>query len=75
METMIGVAGTKENFSAASPINYVRKDLPPALIIHGDADQTIPVGLAVEFYKALQGKPGRQANSLSIPSAAIARFY
>ncbi|MBN1317205.1 MAG: alpha/beta hydrolase [Anaerolineales bacterium] len=54
METMIGIAGNKENFSVASPVTYVRKDLPPALIIHGDADKTIPVSLAVEFHEALQ---------------------
>lgn len=54
METMIGIAGKIENFSAASPINYVRNDLPPTLIIHGDADQTIPVSQATEFHAALQ---------------------
>jgi acetyl esterase/lipase len=27
---------------AASPINYVSKDDPPTLLIHGDADRTVP---------------------------------
>ena len=27
---------------AASPINYVSKDDPPTLLVHGDADQTVP---------------------------------
>jgi len=28
--------------SAASPINYVSADDPPTLLIHGDADRTVP---------------------------------
>ena len=27
---------------AASPINYVSKDDPPTLLVHGDADRTVP---------------------------------
>ncbi len=54
MLTMKGVAGGVEHFSAASPIHYVRPDLPPTLVLHGDADQTIPVDQAVAFHAALQ---------------------
>jgi acetyl esterase/lipase len=54
MRTMVGVAGGIENFSAASPINYVRRGLPPTLILHGDEDQTIPVEMARAFHQALQ---------------------
>ena len=54
MRTMAGITGGVENFSAASPINYVRPGLPPTLILHGDADQTIPVEIARAFHRALQ---------------------
>jgi len=54
MRTMVGITGGVENFSAASPINYVRPGLPPTLILHGDADQTIPVEIARAFHRALR---------------------
>jgi acetyl esterase/lipase len=46
--------GGVANFDTASPIHYVRADLPPVLILHGDADQTISVDQATEFHAALQ---------------------
>ena len=58
---MVGVMGGKENFTTASPINYVRLDLPPTLIIHGDADETIPVSQSIAFHEA-----HRQAGAESI---------
>jgi acetyl esterase/lipase len=51
---MTAVMGRQENFSVASPINYVRPGLPPFLVIHGDADQTIPLSQATDFHQALQ---------------------
>jgi acetyl esterase/lipase len=51
---MLEVMGGQENFGAASPINYVQPGLPPILLIHGDADQTIPVSQASGFHAALQ---------------------
>ena len=40
-----------------SPITYVRKGLPPILVIHGDADPVVPYQQSVELAKAL--KSGR----------------
>jgi len=54
MKTMVGVAGGVENFPRASPINYVQRDLPPILILHGDEDRTVPVEIALDFHAALQ---------------------
>jgi acetyl esterase/lipase len=54
MKTMEGVMGGVSNFETASPITYVKADLPPALVLHGDADQTVPVDQAVAFHAALQ---------------------
>jgi acetyl esterase/lipase len=36
-----------------SPLLYVRKDLPPILTIHGDADPTVPYQHAVRLHEAL----------------------
>ena len=36
-----------------SPIAYVRPGLPPILIIHGDADPTVPYTQSVRLHKAL----------------------
>ena len=38
----------------ASPINYVTKDHPPFLILHGDQDDLVPIQVSQEFHKALQ---------------------
>ncbi len=39
----------------ASPINYVRTDGPPILIVHGDADTLVPVDQARRMVDALSG--------------------
>ncbi|MFC1603465.1 alpha/beta hydrolase fold domain-containing protein [Planctomycetota bacterium] len=38
----------------ANPINYVTKDDPPILIMHGDMDMLVPVHQSELFYKALK---------------------
>lgn len=54
MKTMVGITGGTEHFPAASPIHYTQRDLPPTLILHGDADQSVPVAQAIDFHAALQ---------------------
>ncbi|MBL9132556.1 MAG: alpha/beta hydrolase [Verrucomicrobiaceae bacterium] len=39
---------------AASPVNYVTKDDPPFLLIHGTADNLVPYAQATEFDAALE---------------------
>jgi acetyl esterase/lipase len=53
-KTMTEVMGGQENFVEASPITYVRADLPPSLLIHGDEDETVPVAITLEMHAALQ---------------------
>ncbi|MBL4819675.1 MAG: alpha/beta hydrolase [Gammaproteobacteria bacterium] len=36
-----------------SPLNYVTRDLPPIISIHGDADPTVPYAHAVQLHEAL----------------------
>ena len=37
------------NFEKFSPSNYIRKDLPPSIILHGDSDKTIPIEIIEKF--------------------------
>jgi acetyl esterase/lipase len=39
---------------AISPINRVRAGMPPVLILHGDADQTVPLAQSLAFQKRLR---------------------
>ncbi|HDQ44391.1 MAG TPA: alpha/beta hydrolase [bacterium] len=38
----------------ASPINHVQPGLPPFILIHGDADQSVPVIQSVQFQERLR---------------------
>ena len=41
-------------YRKASPVNYVSKDDPPILLMHGDADETVPFEQAELFSNALK---------------------
>jgi acetyl esterase/lipase len=56
-----------------SPLTYVRKDLPPILIIHGDADPTVPYQQAVRFQAALQ-QAGATSEFVTIPGGKHGNF-
>lgn len=47
------VFGSEANFERGSPTTYVRPDAPPILLIHGDADDTVPVSVAQNMQTAL----------------------
>jgi len=51
---MTAVMGGQANFTATSPTSYIRADLPPMLIIHGDADETVPLSMSQDFVTALK---------------------
>ena len=42
-------------FEQASPIRYVSPTAPPFLLLHGDADEVVPVRNSEVLYEALQG--------------------
>lgn len=48
------VFGAESNFERGSPQSFVHADTPPILLIHGDADETVPVSVARNFQTALQ---------------------
>ncbi len=50
-----------------SPITYVRKDVPPVLTIHGDADQTVPYEHGVRLTRAIRDAGGA-AELIAIPN-------
>jgi acetyl esterase/lipase len=51
---ILEVMGGRENLAAASPIEYVRANLPPVLLIHGTQDETVPASISREFHAALE---------------------
>ncbi len=46
----------QENFARGSPSNYVRSDLPPILLIHGDQDETVPLSMSENFQNKLRAQ-------------------
>jgi len=59
-------AGRLDLASRVSPMTYVRKGLPPILVIHGDADSTVPYEHSVKLVKALRDA-GDDAELVSVP--------
>jgi len=56
-----------------SPMAYVRRDLPPTLTIHGDADPTVPYAHATTLHAALQ-KAGATSELVTIPKGGHGNF-
>jgi acetyl esterase/lipase len=56
-----------------SPLTYVRRDLPPVLTIHGDADPTVPYTHATRLHAALQ-KAGATTELVTIPQGRHGNF-
>jgi acetyl esterase/lipase len=56
------------NTIKSSPINYVSKEDPPFLILHGEEDNQIPIKQSQNFYENLQDA-GVPATFISLPNA------
>jgi acetyl esterase/lipase len=56
-----------------SPLTYVRRDLPPILTIHGDADPTVPYSHATRLHAALQSA-GATSELVTIPKGGHGNF-
>lgn len=52
-QLLVDVMEGEDNFAAASPITFARPGLPPALLLHGDKDETVAVSIAESFHAAL----------------------
>lgn len=51
---MGGMADWREVARRVSPLEYVRRGLPPTLTIHGDADPIVPYAHGVQLHDALE---------------------
>lgn len=54
LDLLFGDAAGAEVERAASPISYVSADFPPTMLIHGNADELVPVEASFEMYRALR---------------------
>ncbi len=61
-ELKVNVFGA-DGLVAGSPVTYVRRDAPPFLIVHGDADSVVPVEQAYLLHTALR-RAGARAHKL-----------
>lgn len=69
--------GSSENRAAVarrlSPLTYVRRDVPPVLTIHGDADPTVPYSHGTRLHAALQSA-GATSELVTIPKGLHGGF-
>ncbi|NJL61421.1 MAG: alpha/beta hydrolase [Methylacidiphilales bacterium] len=57
-----------QEYQTASPINYIKPDLPPTLLIHGNRDRIVEAKYSQQMYDALR-KSNNIAVFLAIPWA------
>ena len=50
---LLGGDVSRQVEDAASPITYARADFPPTMLVHGNADDVVPVGASFAMYHAL----------------------
>jgi acetyl esterase/lipase len=50
---LFGEAGNDQVAAKASPINYASSSFPPTILIHGNADQVVPISESFNMYHAL----------------------
>ena len=65
-----------KNAAEANPVNYIKKKVPPFLIIHGSNDHTVPHDQGKQLHDALEAK-GNDVTLLTIKDAdhADLRFF
>ncbi len=73
VEWMGSMPNRKEIGERVSPLNYTRRELPPILTIHGDADPIVPYSHAVRLHEELE-KAGVSNELLTIPGGEHGGF-
>jgi dipeptidyl aminopeptidase/acylaminoacyl peptidase len=58
--------GRMELARRLSPLTYVRKGLPPILVLHGDADPTVPYDQSLALVQALKNA-SNDAQLITVP--------
>ena len=70
MEALFGLKELNDQartvLRAASPTSYLRRDLPPYLLIHGDKDEQVPYEQSVKFHQQMQAL-GATCDFITIP--------
>lgn len=61
---------TQEKLTAASPINYISKKMPPVLLQHGSGDTVCPVEQSRSFYREAVQTAGEKKVQLDIMEGA-----
>lgn len=59
---------------ANSPVTHVSREMPPVLIVHGDGDKTVPIGMAEAFMAKLKetGVPAEMIVRPGVPHSLVA---
>jgi acetyl esterase/lipase len=73
VEWLGSVPDRVETATRVSPLRYVRRDLPPILTIHGDADPTVPYQHAVKLHEAVH-RAGGTHDLVTIPNGGHGDF-
>jgi acetyl esterase/lipase len=72
--TWLGSAENRDGVARrVSPLTYVRRELPPVLTIHGDADPTVPHAHGTRLHAALQSA-GATSELVTIPKGLHGGF-
>jgi len=59
--------------AAASPFQHIRGDLPPTLIVHGTADEVVPIEQACQFARSMVAA-GNRCELVALPGCKHAFF-
>ena len=70
-DMMSEILGGLDNAGRASPITYVTSQAPPTLLMHGDADTTVPIAVGLDFHRRLQAA-GVPSEFITFPGAGHA---
>jgi dipeptidyl aminopeptidase/acylaminoacyl peptidase len=70
----LGDKAKDEKFAASvSPMTYINKNSPPVLIVHGDADPTVPYQHSVDLHKKLLSV-GVKTEFITVPGGLHGKF-
>lgn len=59
---------TEKRLGEVSPLTHVRAGLPPCLILHGDADKTVPIAMSHEYQEKMRAA-GNTCDLIVLPGA------
>jgi len=51
---LMGPGASAEDYRAASPVTYARKEFPPTMLVHGMKDEVVPWAASAQMHEALE---------------------